>query len=57
MRFRAKFLNTAPQQGAILTKIHDVFRTPDGRIEGQDDDLGTALEHRDAVTGRVPPEQ
>lgn len=61
MRFRAKFLQpkhaTTPQAGAILTRIYNVYRTPDGLPEGQDDDLQKALERRDAVTGRVPVEQ
>jgi hypothetical protein len=54
MRFRAKFLQPknaiTPQAGATLKKIYNVFKTPDGRVEGQDDDLTKALDHRDALT-------
>jgi hypothetical protein len=30
----------------------DFYLTPDGLIEGQDDDLTKALEHRNWVTGK-----
>lgn len=58
MRFKSKFLQpktiTPLKTGAILREIFNVFRTPDGRIEGEDADLTVALKHKDAVTGRAP---
>lgn len=59
MRFQAKFLQPINSSSKIqirgsLQRIYDVMRTPDGRLEGEDDDLAKALNHRDALTGRAP---
>ena len=43
MRFRSKLLQPRSASEPTLTKIHDVYMTPDGRVEGEDQDM-TALE-------------
>ena len=44
MRFRSKLLQPRSASEPTLTKIHDVYMTPDGRVEGEDQDMTTALE-------------
>jgi hypothetical protein len=44
MRFRSKLLQPRNAAEPILTKIHDVYMTPDGRIEGEDQATTDALE-------------
>lgn len=36
-----------------LTKIHDVYMTPDGRVESKEDDLGETLERDAEVLQRL----
>jgi hypothetical protein len=47
MRFRSKLLQPREAPEPTLMKIHDVYMTPDGRVEGEEDDLVQTLE-RDA---------
>lgn len=69
MKFTAKFLQPKTSANLIhretesstgdspfLQRIYDVYRRPDGRIEGEDEDITKALERRDAVTGRLGEE-
>lgn len=55
MRFRSELLQRRPSDDseATLPKIYDVYRTHDGRIEGEGDDLGDILDQQSrAVQGR-----
>jgi hypothetical protein len=36
MRFRSKLLQRQTASEPTLTKIRDVYMTPDGRVEGED---------------------
>ena len=46
MQFRSKLLQRRAAAGEpTLTKIHDVYMTPDGRVEGEQDDLAESLQH------------
>jgi hypothetical protein len=47
MRFRSRLLQPREASEATLMKIRDVYMTPDGRVEGKEDDLVQTLE-RDA---------
>jgi len=57
LRFSAKFLQ--PQTLGIVERgtqplvkeIHPGFIGPDGRLEGEDEELAKAVEHADALTG------
>jgi hypothetical protein len=51
MRFRSELLNPPQTHNSepTLTKIYDVYMTPDGRIEGEGKDLGDILDE-----GRFP---
>jgi hypothetical protein len=44
MRFHSKLLQTRSASEPTLTKIHDVYMTPDGRVEGEDQAVTNALE-------------
>jgi hypothetical protein len=45
MRFRSKLLQPRPDDSEpTLTKILDVYRTPEGHIEGQDENMAEILE-------------
>jgi hypothetical protein len=44
MRFRSKLLQLRNASEETLTKIHDVYMTPDGRVEGEDQATMNALE-------------
>jgi hypothetical protein len=44
MRFRSKLLQRRTASEPMLTKIHDVYMTPDGRVEGEDQAMTNALE-------------
>jgi len=44
MRFRSKLLQPRSASEPTLTKIHDVYMTPDGRVEGEDQATTNALE-------------
>ena len=44
MRFRSKLLQPPSTSEPMLTKIRDVYMTPDGRVEGEDQDMTNALE-------------
>ena len=44
MRFRSKLLQPRETPEPTLTKIHDVYMTPEGRVEGEDQDMTNALE-------------
>jgi len=43
MRFRSKLLQPPSAPEPTLTKIHDVYMTPDGRVESKEDDLVETL--------------
>jgi hypothetical protein len=41
MRFRSELLQPPSDEAEVsITKIYDVYRTHDGRIEGEDEDIG-----------------
>ena len=44
MRFRSKLLQPRSASEPTLTKIHDVYMTPDGRVEGEDQATTNTLE-------------
>ncbi len=47
MRFRSELLQPPPPSNdseATLTEIYPVYRSPDGHIGGEDDDLGGSLD-------------
>jgi hypothetical protein len=44
MRFRSKLLQRRTASEPTLTKIRDVYMTPDGRVEGEDQAMTNALE-------------
>jgi hypothetical protein len=44
MRFRSKLLHPRRGSEPTLTKIYDVYMTPDGRVEGEDEPTTNALE-------------
>jgi hypothetical protein len=44
MRFHSKLLQRRTASEPTLTKIHDVYMTPDGRVEGEDQAMTKALE-------------
>ncbi len=50
MRFRSELLQP-PADGseAALTKIYDVYRTPDSSVEGEGEDVADILERGDAA--------
>jgi len=46
MRFRSELLQPPPSNDseATLTEIYPVYRSPDGHIAGEDDELGDVLD-------------
>jgi len=44
MRFRSKLLQLKDASEPTLLKIRDVYMTPDGRVEGEDQATTNALE-------------
>jgi hypothetical protein len=45
MRFRSELLRPPAEVSEItLTRIYDVYRTPEGHIENQDEDIAEILE-------------
>lgn len=51
MRFRSELLQPPKSESeATLTRIYDVYMTPDGRVEGEGDELGDILDQ-----GHFPP--
>jgi hypothetical protein len=45
MRFRSELLQPPKDDSeATLTEIYPVYRSPDGHIAGEDDDLGDILD-------------
>jgi len=44
MRFRSKLLQPRRASEPTLMKIRDVYMTPDGRVEGEDQATTNALE-------------
>jgi len=44
MRFRSKLLQLKDASKPTLLKIRDVYMTPDGRVEGEDQATTNALE-------------
>ena len=44
MQFRSKLLHPRRASEPTLTKIHDVYMTPEGRVEGEDQATTNALE-------------
>jgi hypothetical protein len=53
MLFRSKLLQPRRASEPTLTKIHDVYMTPDGRVEGEADDLVETLERDGEVLRRL----
>lgn len=53
MRFRSNFLQRSSHKDAAATlkTIYDTYLTPDGRVEGEDEDVAKAVERAKAVTG------
>jgi len=53
MRFRSELLQPPKDDSqATLTRIYDVYMTPDGRVESEGDDLGDILDQ-----GHFPPNE
>jgi hypothetical protein len=44
MKFRSKLLQHRTASEPTVTKIHDVYMTPEGRVEGEDQAITNALE-------------
>jgi hypothetical protein len=44
MRFRSKLLQRRTASEPTLMKIHDVYITPEGRVEGEDEAMTNALD-------------
>ena len=53
MQFRSKLLQPRKASEPTLMKIRDVYMTPDGRVEGKEDDLGETLERDAEVLQRL----
>jgi len=53
MRFRSKLLQPRKASEPTVTKIHDVYMTPDGRVESQEDNLVETLERDAEVMQRL----
>jgi hypothetical protein len=53
MRFRSKLLQPRTASEPTLMKIYDVYMTPDGRVEGEEDDLLETLERDAEVLQRL----
>ncbi len=53
MRFRSKLLQPRETSEPTLMKIRDVYMTPDGRVEGKEDDLVQTLERDAEVLQRL----
>ena len=53
MHFHSKLLQRRTASEPTLTKIHDVYMTPDGRVEGKEDDLVETLERDAEVLQRL----
>lgn len=54
MQFRSKLLQRpAPEPETTLSKIYDVYLTPEGDIEGESDELGEVLD----IHSQVVPER
>ena len=53
MRFRSKLLQPRSASEPTLTRIHDAYMTPDGRVEGKEDDLVETLERDAEVLQRL----
>lgn len=54
MRFRSELLQPPNDDSeATLTRIYDVYRTPAGHIEGQDEDLTEILEQDSEALGML----
>ena len=53
MQFRSKLLQPRKASEPTLMKIRDVYMTPDGRVEGKEDDLGEPLERDAEVLQRL----
>jgi hypothetical protein len=49
MRFRSKLLQPRSASAPTLTKINDVYMTPDGRVEGEDQAMTNALEGANSI--------
>ncbi|HLW80712.1 MAG TPA: hypothetical protein VKS20_01595 [Candidatus Acidoferrales bacterium] len=44
MRFRSKLRQPREASEPTVTKVHDVYMTPEGRVEGEDQTTKNALE-------------
>lgn len=44
MRFRSKLLQRRTASEPMLKEIYDVYMTPEGRVEGEDQAMTNALE-------------
>jgi len=53
MRFRSKLLQPRKASEPTLMKIHDVYMTPDGRVESEEDDLIETLQRDAEVLERL----
>lgn len=55
MQFRSKLLQrrAAAAGGVTLNKIYDVYMKPDGRVEGEGEDIGESLERDAEVLQRL----
>jgi hypothetical protein len=53
MLFRSKLFQHRRASEPTLTKIYDVYMTPDGRVETEEDDLVESLERDAEVLQRL----
>ncbi len=53
MRFRSKLLQPRSASEPTLKKIYDVYMTPDGRVESQEENLVESLERDAEVLQRL----
>lgn len=56
MGFRSKLLQRrAAAAGVTVTRIYDVFMKPDGRVEGEGEDIAEVLERGDERLHKAVP--
>jgi hypothetical protein len=55
MQFRSRLLQrrAAAAGGVTLNKIYDVYMKPDGRVEGDGEDIGETLARRNETLRRA----
>ena len=55
-QFRSKLLQRRTAAEVTLNKIYDVYMKPDGRVEGEDEDIAEVLERgNERLRQNIPP--